>query len=55
MERAILVAVARADMAICWLLALPWRRIALSLLIAWWIIHAVKKVASGDDRKANDG
>ena len=34
MERAILTAVARADLILCQIAALPWNRIGLSLLIS---------------------
>lgn len=48
MDRAILEAVARADVAVCWLLAMPWRRIALSLLIAFLILHVLRAVIDGE-------
>ena len=48
MDGAILEAVARADVAVCWLLALPWRRIVLSLLIAFLILHVVRAVIAGE-------
>jgi hypothetical protein len=38
------IAVARADLLICRLLALPWKRMALSLLLAAVAIHVVKAV-----------
>ena len=38
------IAVARADLLLCRLLALPWKRMAASLLLAWWVIHVVKAV-----------
>ena len=38
------IAVARADLLLCRLLALPWKRIAVSLLLAWLVIHVVKAV-----------
>lgn len=38
------IAVARADLLACRLLALPWKRIAASLLLAWLLIHVVKAV-----------
>lgn len=41
MERAILEAVARADIFIS---SVPWRRIGLSLLIAVIVVHVVKRV-----------
>lgn len=40
--RCIQTAVARADMALCRLLALPWKRMAASLLLAWIVIHICK-------------
>ena len=42
MERAIMEAVARADLIVCSALALPWGKIALSFLLAAIIIKAVK-------------
>ena len=42
--RCIQAAVARADMALCRLLALPWKRVAVSLLLAWLVIHVAKAV-----------
>lgn len=44
MTRCIQAAVARADLLICRLLALPWKRMAVSLLLAWLVIHVVKAV-----------
>ena len=41
---AIQVAVARADLLLCQLLALPWKRMAVSLLLAGWLIHVIKAV-----------
>ena len=38
------IAVARADLLLCQLIALPWKRLALSLLLAWLLIHVVKAV-----------
>ena len=38
------IAVARADLLICQLAALPWKRMAASLLLAALVIHAVKAV-----------
>ena len=38
------IAVARADLLLCRLIALPWKRLALSLLLAWLLIHVVKAV-----------
>ncbi len=46
--RCIQVAVARADMLICRLLALPWKRMAVSLLLAWIVIHVYRKAMSDD-------
>ena len=40
--RAIQIAVARADLIICRVLALPWGRIALSVALAAAVIHVVK-------------
>lgn len=42
--RLIQVNVARADLLICRLQALPWGKIGLSLLMAWLVIHVVKAV-----------
>ena len=42
--RCIQAAVARADLLICQLLALPWKRMAVSLVLAWLVIHVVKAV-----------
>ena len=42
--RCIQAAVALADLLICQLLALPWKRMAVSLLLAWLAIHVVKAV-----------
>ena len=38
------IAVARADLLLCRLLALPWKRMAVSLLLAWLVIHVIKAV-----------
>lgn len=38
------IAVARADLLLCQLIALPWKRMAASLLLAWLLIHVVKAV-----------
>lgn len=38
------IAVARVDLLVCQLLALPWKRMAASLLMAWWVIHLIKAV-----------
>lgn len=42
--RCIQAAVARADLLIGQLLALPWKRMAVSVLLAWWIVHVIKAV-----------
>ena len=42
--RLIQIAVARADMLLCQLLALPWKRMAVSVLLAWLAIHVMKAV-----------
>ena len=42
--RCIQAAVARADLLIGRLLALPWKRMAVSLLLAWLVIHVMKAV-----------
>ncbi len=42
--RAIQIAVARADLIACRVLALPWKRMALSLLLAALAIHVIKAV-----------
>lgn len=36
------IAVARADLVICQLAALPWKRMAASVLLAWIVIHICK-------------
>lgn len=46
--RLIQIAVARADLLLCQLLALPWRRMAVSLLLAWLLIHVVKAVIKNE-------
>ena len=46
--RCIQVVVARADMLACRLLALPWKRMAVSLLLAWIVIHVYRKAMSDD-------
>lgn len=46
--RCIQAAVARADLLICRLLALPWKRMAVSLLLAWIVIHVYRKAMSDD-------
>lgn len=38
------IAVARADLLLCQLAALPWKRLAVSLLLAALAIHVVKAV-----------
>ncbi len=42
------IAVARADILLCRLLALPWKRMAASLLLAWLAIHVVKAVRNDE-------
>ena len=42
MANGIQIAVARADLLICRVLALPWGRIGISLLIAAVVIHVIK-------------
>ena len=42
------IAVARADLLLCRLLALPWKRMAVSLLLAWIVIHVYRKAMSDD-------
>lgn len=42
MTMAIQVAVARADLVICRIAALPWGRIILALLVAIFVIKAVR-------------
>ncbi len=42
------IAVARADMLLCQLIALPWKRMAVSLLLAWLLIHVVKAVIKNE-------
>ena len=42
------IAVARADLLLCQLLALPWKRMAVSLLLAWLLIHVVKAVIKNE-------
>ena len=42
--RAIQIAVARADLILCRVLALPWKRMALSLVLAAAVIHVFKGV-----------
>ena len=42
--RTIQIMVARADILLCSVLALPWKRMALSLLIAAVTIHVFKAV-----------
>jgi hypothetical protein len=46
--RCIQAAVARADLLICQLAALPWKRIAASLLLAALAIHVVKAVRNDE-------
>ncbi len=42
MTRCIQAAVARADLLICQLAALPWKRMAVSVVLAWIAIHICK-------------
>ena len=42
------IAVARAGILLCRLLALPWKRMAVSLLLAWIVIHVYRKAMSDD-------
>ena len=42
------IAVARADLLLCQLIALPWKRLAVSLLLAWLLIHVVKAVIKNE-------
>lgn len=42
------IAVARADLYLCRLAALPWKRMAASLLLAWWVIHVIKAVKQNE-------
>ena len=44
MTRCIQAAVARADVVVCRLLALPWKRMAASVLLAALAIHVIKAV-----------
>lgn len=44
MTRAIQIAVARADLLLCQLAALPWKRMAASVLLAALAIHVIKAV-----------
>ena len=46
--RCIQAAVARADLLICQLAALPWKRMAASLLLAALAIHVVKAVRNDE-------
>ena len=46
--RAIQTAVARADLLACQLLALPWRRMVLSVILAALVIHMVKAVRNDE-------
>lgn len=46
--RCIQAAVARADLLLCRLAALPWKRMAASLLLAWLVIHVVKAVRNSE-------
>lgn len=40
--QAMQIIVARADVVVCRLLALPWKRMAASVLLAWIAIHICK-------------
>jgi hypothetical protein len=42
------VAVARADLLLCQLAALPWKRMAVSVLLAWIVIHVYRTVMRDD-------
>ena len=42
--QAMQIIVARADMVVCRLLALPWKRMAASVLLAALAIHVIKAV-----------
>ena len=44
MANGIQIAVARADLWLCRVAALPWGKIGLSLLMAWLVINVVKAV-----------
>ena len=46
--RAIQIAVARADLLLCQLAAIPWKRIAASLLLAAMAIHVIKAVIKNE-------
>ena len=46
--RAIQTAVARADLIISRVLALPWKRMALSVVLAWVLIHVCKAVITNE-------
>ena len=48
MANGIQIAVARADMWVCRILALPWRRIGLSLLLAAAVLYVVKAVRTSE-------
>lgn len=48
--RLIQVNIARADLLICRLLAMPWEKIGLSLLIAAAVMYVVKAVRSDGKR-----
>ena len=47
-EKAIQTAVARADLIVSRVLALPWKRMALSLVLAWILIHVYKAVITNE-------
>lgn len=44
--------VAKADLILGHVLAWPWKRMALSLLLAWWTIKVVKVVIRDDNRSS---
>lgn len=46
--RQIQAAVARADLLLCRLAAIPWKRLAVSLLLAAMVIHVVKAVRENE-------
>ena len=48
MANEIQIAVARADLLLCAALALPWRRIGLSLLLAAGVLYVVKAVRTSE-------
>lgn len=50
MANGIQIAVARADLWLCRVAALPWEKIGLSLLIAAAVVYVVKAVRSDGKR-----